>query len=104
MKLSLVLLLLRERQGFKVDMLVMDYNLGVWSSGERFKLKTSSAFRIKGKPWMRLRFPGKGFVPDRIRHSTENNPQTLAFVVRGSSHFVNNITEILRFLNKSKLW
>lgn len=77
---------LREKQGFKVDMSVMDYNLGVWCSGERFKLKASPAFRIKLKPWIRVRFPGKGSLPDLmicLWHSTENNPQTLAFVVRG---------------------
>lgn len=45
-------------------MSVMDYNLGVWSSGERFNLKTSPVFSIKLKPWMRVRFPGKGFLPD----------------------------------------
>lgn len=100
MKLILVLLLLREKQGFKVDMSVMGYNLGVWSSGERFKLKTSSAFRIKLKPLDEGKISRKGFVPDRmvcLWYSTENNPQTLAFVVRGSSHFVNNITEISDF-------
>lgn len=53
-------------------------------------------FRIKLRPWMRIRLSRNRFHPwsYALWYLIANNPQTLAFVVRGSSHFGNR-TEIL---------